>query len=162
MPLDTRIRANAGLIRETEMRLLLTDTGLANRIPAGDGVSILCLDSEAGAIEGQPGENLPSRASGDSVACVMYTSGSTGIPKGVLVPNRGILRLVKGVDTPDRSGDVFPARVDILLRSSTVGRFAERRAMCSLLGRSHPFRSALRHRRAPVSISGHRHLSSTR
>ena len=100
VPLDTSYpRERLGfLIRETGMRLLLTDGGLANRIPAGDGASILRLDSEAGAIKGQPGENLSSTASGDSVAYVMYTSGSTGTPKGVLVPHRGILRLVKGVE----------------------------------------------------------------
>lgn len=40
-------------------------------------------------------------------AYVCYTSGSTGSPKGVLVPHRGVVRLVKGVDyvslTPDET-----------------------------------------------------------
>jgi amino acid adenylation domain-containing protein len=100
VPLDPSYpRERLGLlIRETGMGLLLTDGGLANRLPTGDGFSILRLESEAGAIRAQPGENVPSTASGDSVAYVMYTSGSTGTPKGVLVPHRGILRLVKGVE----------------------------------------------------------------
>jgi len=100
VPLDTsypRERLKV-LIRETGMRLLLTHGALADRIPAGDGVSIFRLDSEAGAIESQPARNLSAIATGDSVACVMYTSGSTGTPKGVLVRHRGILRLVKGVE----------------------------------------------------------------
>ncbi|MEO6517764.1 MAG: AMP-binding protein, partial [Pseudoxanthomonas sp.] len=37
----------------------------------------------------------------ESLAYVMYTSGSTGMPKGVEIPHRGILRLVVGVDYAD-------------------------------------------------------------
>ncbi|MGH8076804.1 MAG: amino acid adenylation domain-containing protein, partial [Lysobacter sp.] len=40
-------------------------------------------------------------ASGDSIAYVMYTSGSTGEPKGVEIRHRGILRLVCGVGYAD-------------------------------------------------------------
>jgi amino acid adenylation domain-containing protein len=39
-------------------------------------------------------ENLPMRLGGGSLAYVMYTSGSTGQPKGVMVPHGAILRLV--------------------------------------------------------------------
>ncbi len=35
---------------------------------------------------------------GNDSACVMYTSGSTGVPKGTLIRHKGILRLVKGAD----------------------------------------------------------------
>ncbi|MDF1753752.1 MAG: amino acid adenylation domain-containing protein [Verrucomicrobiales bacterium] len=34
----------------------------------------------------------------DDLAYVMYTSGSTGAPKGTLIPHRGIVRLVKSTD----------------------------------------------------------------
>lgn len=34
----------------------------------------------------------------DSPACVLYTSGSTGQPNGVVIPHRGIVRLVAGAD----------------------------------------------------------------
>ncbi|MET0892540.1 MAG: amino acid adenylation domain-containing protein [Pseudoxanthomonas sp.] len=40
-----------------------------------------------------------------SLAYVMYTSGSTGMPKGVEIPHRAILRLVVGVDYVDLGPD---------------------------------------------------------
>jgi non-ribosomal peptide synthetase component F len=40
----------------------------------------------------------PVAVSPDAAAYVMYTSGSTGQPKGVVVPHRAIVRLVRGTD----------------------------------------------------------------
>ncbi|RFB75520.1 non-ribosomal peptide synthetase [Methylovirgula sp. 4M-Z18] len=43
----------------------------------------------------------PSPGHADAAAYIMYTSGSTGQPKGVVVPHRGIIRLVIGCDYAD-------------------------------------------------------------
>ncbi|HEY4253909.1 MAG TPA: non-ribosomal peptide synthetase [Roseomonas sp.] len=63
--------------------------------PPAPGVPVLRLGevTEAAADAGSQPPGDP-----EDLAYVMYTSGSTGQPKGVMVPHRGILRLVLGAD----------------------------------------------------------------
>nr|WCB70648.1 NRPS modules 1-3 [Corallococcus coralloides] len=42
--------------------------------------------------------DLGVEVGGDDLAYIMYTSGSTGLPKGIAVPHRGIVRLTVGAD----------------------------------------------------------------
>jgi amino acid adenylation domain-containing protein len=55
------------------------------------GARVVCLDSDRNLIEAQGDENLPSEARPTSVAYLLYTSGSTGEPRGVLGLHRGAL-----------------------------------------------------------------------
>lgn len=73
----------------------LTEAGLADGL-VEHALQIVCLDSEPdqGQIAIQSSNNLEARASGVNTAYIMYTSGSTGIPKGVAVLQRGVSRLV--------------------------------------------------------------------
>ncbi len=71
--------------------LMLVQHSLLGAEPAfwnGEGVEIVNAFSDAPA--GPP----PVLVSRDDPAYIMYTSGSTGQPKGVLVPHRGVVRLV--------------------------------------------------------------------
>ncbi|WP_257168771.1 non-ribosomal peptide synthetase [Bradyrhizobium sp. SRS-191] len=56
--------------------------------------------------EVEPVETFRTRsAGGETVAYIMFTSGSTGVPKGIAVPHRGVSRLVLGTDYIELTAD---------------------------------------------------------
>ena len=67
------------------------------RARAGSARPVIKLDGAEADELVASSDGVPIRA-GDDLAYVMYTSGSTGEPKGVAVPHRAIVRLVCGSD----------------------------------------------------------------
>jgi non-ribosomal peptide synthetase component F len=78
------------MITDSESGILVSVAGM--EAPGLVGVRRVNLDPILG-IQGSP-ENLKLSLDSNSLAYVMYTSGSTGEPKGVMVPHRAITRLV--------------------------------------------------------------------
>ncbi len=105
------------MVQDAQARLVLTETALAQALP--DGVPLLCLQGDDEAAEMPTQDALPPQTSG-SPAYVMYTSGSTGLPKGVLVPHQAIVRLVKNTDYADLGpGQVFLQMAPLAFDAST-------------------------------------------
>ncbi|MHC1765980.1 MAG: amino acid adenylation domain-containing protein [Verrucomicrobiia bacterium] len=96
VPLDPQYPRDRleSMLRDADVCLVLTATETANALPAG--AKRILLDAEPAALRNEPALNLPRPSSAEDVAYIMYTSGSTGQPKGVAVRHRGIVRLVKG------------------------------------------------------------------
>ncbi|MCF7990076.1 MAG: amino acid adenylation domain-containing protein [Thiohalocapsa sp.] len=102
VPLDPRYPATRldEMLDDAEPAVLITDRSGPQSAVHRTGMQIVDLDRDAAALAGMPAGN-PGRSVAvgpDSLAYVIYTSGTTGAPKGVMVPQRGILRLCLGAD----------------------------------------------------------------
>jgi amino acid adenylation domain-containing protein len=86
------------MIRDSHAAALLKTEDQEVIIPEDETTAV--LDIAALKHEGDvPGEGeLVENTEPESLAYVLYTSGSTGGPKGVMVTNRGVVRLVKNTD----------------------------------------------------------------
>ncbi|MFL5347376.1 MAG: amino acid adenylation domain-containing protein [Hyalangium sp.] len=116
------------------VRWMLEDTGAAcvvttralaaDLAPLLDGlerrVELLAIDAEAAAIEAEETSPLGVESEPDALAYVMYTSGSTGHPKGVPVCHRGVTRLVIAPNYIDiRASDCFAQAANVAFDAAT-------------------------------------------
>jgi amino acid adenylation domain-containing protein len=106
LPLDPRdpLERLQMLLAQAGCRVVVGPAQCRDRLP--EGITFLCGEEllEAPPAPGAPG----ARPSAESPAYVMFTSGSTGMPKGVVAPHRGIVRLVVDAAWADlRPEDVF-------------------------------------------------------
>jgi amino acid adenylation domain-containing protein len=106
VPVDASYPASrlSFLIEDSKAQALLTDRATAGKLPAL-ATNIICLDADWPAIALEPSDNLGFNGAPEDLAYVMYTSGSTGNPKGVLVPHRAVERLVKNNSFASFSAD---------------------------------------------------------
>ncbi|BAY50137.1 amino acid adenylation domain-containing protein (plasmid) [Scytonema sp. HK-05] len=98
------------MLEDTQLSVVLTQEKLVNKL--GDRLrhgfadssektlrdrqaGVICLDSNWDIISQQAQHNPTTSIKADNLAYVMYTSGSTGQPKGVSIVHRGVVRLVK-------------------------------------------------------------------
>ncbi len=109
----------AFILEDTSMQVLLTQTQLVESLPS-HLAQVVCLDTDWETINQHNQENLTSGVIANNLAYVMYTSGSTGLPKGVSVIHRGVVRLVKGANYADLSAEqVFLQVAPISFDAST-------------------------------------------
>jgi amino acid adenylation domain-containing protein len=98
LPLDPDYPAErlAFMLADGKVRALVTTRELATRLPGADDAAVILIDE----LDEADGAGPPpaSGATPDNLAYVVYTSGSTGVPKGVAVPQRAVVRLVRDSD----------------------------------------------------------------
>jgi amino acid adenylation domain-containing protein len=86
----------AFILQATRSRAIITQESLKNNLPGRPAISTLCIGRNWPAVEQLDSSYLNLQLSADNLAYIAYTSGSTGIPKGVAVSHRAVIRLVRG------------------------------------------------------------------
>jgi amino acid adenylation domain-containing protein len=84
VPIDPHFPASraALMLQDSGAAVLVTESALLRRMPAVLP-RVLCLDRERALLARERQEAPIASVSGESLAYVLYTSGSTGVPKGV-------------------------------------------------------------------------------
>lgn len=86
------------LIEDSQARVVLAQSDFAS-IPIGDDVNLLLVDQIGDGAASSSG--VRAYACGGDPAYIMYTSGSSAEPKGVVVPHRAITSLVHSTEYAD-------------------------------------------------------------
>jgi amino acid adenylation domain-containing protein len=84
------------LLDDARVPVVLTQERWRDRLPE-TAAKVVCLDRDAALFAAAPHGDLPSGSSPESLAYVLYTSGSTGQPKGVAVEHRQLLNYIHGI-----------------------------------------------------------------
>ncbi|MEU6106156.1 amino acid adenylation domain-containing protein [Streptomyces flaveolus] len=96
VPLDPAAPAGRrrSIVRDSAARAVLAKDGGGAQYERA-GVTVVAVDAEAAEIAARPAV-LPAQLPGpEDAAYVCYTAGTTGPPKGVVVPHRAVLDLVR-------------------------------------------------------------------
>ncbi len=110
----------AFMLADTEAKVLLTQQRLLPHLPDGVGRT-LCLDRDESTAAKEPDTNPPCATTASHLAYVVYTSGSTGYPKGVMIEHRAVISHLYGfaqrfpIGPDDRVLQTAPIGFDVSL-----------------------------------------------
>ncbi|MDX3659660.1 non-ribosomal peptide synthetase [Streptomyces sp. ID05-26A] len=105
------------ILRDVRPALVITDDAPGPE----QGVPSLSLDELWESSAQRPDTRPETRVGAENTAYIAYTSGSSGAPKGVLVPHRGITRLVVAAKyLPVGPDDVFLHLAPVAFDASTL------------------------------------------
>ncbi len=84
----------AFMLKDTQLSIILTQQSILPNLPT-TAAQPWCLDTQWHLIAQSSSLNIPNKTTANSLAYIMYTSGTTGLPKGVCITHQAVVRLVK-------------------------------------------------------------------
>ncbi|MBS0172290.1 MAG: amino acid adenylation domain-containing protein [Nitrospira sp.] len=90
------IRRLAAMLEASHAAVLVTDSTLVAGLPQHQ-LPVVCLDREAETIAHCPADNPPPLAGLEHLVYVLFTSGSTGQPKGVEIEHRALVNFLRSM-----------------------------------------------------------------
>lgn len=89
------------MLADAKARAVLLREEFRDRLPVGagarDGLAVIALDGRPDGFAHEPPVPLEGDVAPADLAYIVYTSGSTGLPKGVMVEHRGIVSYLLGM-----------------------------------------------------------------
>ena len=107
VPLDPEYPSSriSFMLKDTAAKLLLSSRSSCHKLPDNGKLPLILIDEEWNIISRESAIPPKIKSDGKNLAYVMYTSGSTGQPKGVMIENSNVVSLVRGVRYVNLSGD---------------------------------------------------------
>ena len=96
LPLDPQLPADrlTFMVQDAKASVILTQQHLAQLTPQ---IATICFDTDWQAIAQQPDVNPCSQVTPTNLAYIIYTSGSSGNPKGVAIEHQQLLNYLHGI-----------------------------------------------------------------
>jgi aspartate racemase len=101
------------MVKDAQVPVLITERSLAKNLPL-HAAEVIYLEELPKKIDLESNSDPKRQSSADDLAYVMYTSGSTGQPKGVAVTHRNVVRLVRNTNYASLAAD------EVFLQSATI------------------------------------------
>ncbi|NER52861.1 MAG: amino acid adenylation domain-containing protein, partial [Symploca sp. SIO1A3] len=106
------------MVEDAQLSVILTQEKWQHRLPQTAG-QVICLDADRPKTESA--KNLTLSITSEHQAYMMYTSGSTGLPKGVNIRHQGVVRLVQNTNYINLTAeDIFLQLAPISFDAATL------------------------------------------